>query len=113
RPAAGGNLKVGPLDLHRDGPATGVRFLAPGPDILGHRDHAGLDLNGIDQVLGEGRLGSRRFSLSVRLNMPVVPTSRDVVVPKPRLTKVLLEKRKGLPSQVRARLNAKRAHPDG
>jgi hypothetical protein len=28
RPAASGYLKVGPFDLHRDCPATGVRFLA-------------------------------------------------------------------------------------
>ena len=51
RPAAGGNLKVGPFYLHRDGAASGVHFLAPGPHIVSHRDHAGLDLNGIRQVL--------------------------------------------------------------
>ena len=58
RPAAGGDLKVGPFDLHRDRPAASLRFLAPGPDVIGHRDHAGLDLNGIRQVLRESRLGS-------------------------------------------------------
>ena len=51
RSATSGQLKVGPFDLHRDGPTTRIRLLAPGPDIVGHRDHAGLDLNGISQVL--------------------------------------------------------------
>ena len=83
RPAASGYLKVGPFDLHRDGPATRVRFLAPSPDIIGHRDHTGLDLNGISPVLRESRLRSQRLSFSVRLDRPFVPTSRDVVVPTP------------------------------
>ena len=48
RSATSGQLKVGPFDLHRHCPATRVRLLAPGPDIVSHRDHAGLDLNGID-----------------------------------------------------------------
>jgi hypothetical protein len=48
-------LKVGPFDLHRDGPTARVRFLAPGPDIVGHRNHSRLDLNGIGQVLWKSR----------------------------------------------------------
>ena len=47
RPAAGRNPEVGPFNLHRDRPATSVRSLAPGPDVVGHGDHAGFDLNGI------------------------------------------------------------------
>src|SRR5271169_5626366 len=91
RPTASGYLKVGPFDLHRDGAAMRARFLAPSPDIIGHRDHTGLDLNGVSPVLGESRLRSRRLSLSVRSNKPAVPTSRDVVVPTPRLAEVLLQ----------------------
>ena len=113
RSATSGQLKVGPFDLHRDGPATSVRFLAPGPDIVSHRNHAGLDLNGIGQVLWKSRLRSRRLSFPVRLDRPVVPTSRDVVVPTPRLAEVVLQERKSLPSQVRARLNAEGAHLNG
>jgi hypothetical protein len=93
RSAAGGNLKVGPFDLHRDGPATGVHFLAPGPHVVSHRDDAGLDLSRISQVLRESGLRPRRLSFSVRLNEPVVPTSRDVVVPTPSLPEVLLQER--------------------
>ena len=113
RSAAGGYLKVGPFDLHRDGPAMGVRFLAPGRDIVGHCNHSGLDLNGISQVLRESRLRPQRLSFPVRLNQPFVPTSCDVVVPAPRLAEVLLQKGKSLPSQVRARLDAKGTHLDG
>ena len=89
RPAASGYLKVGPFDLHRDGPATRVRFLAPSPDIIGHRDHTGLDLNGISPVLRESRLRSQRLSFSVRLDRPFIATSRDVVVPTPQLTEAV------------------------
>ena len=90
RPASGRNLKVGPFDFHGDRSAASVRFLAPGPDIVSHRDHAGLDLNGIYQVLRESRLRPRRLSFPVRLNEAIVPTSRDVVVPTPRLAEVVL-----------------------
>ena len=51
RSATSGQLKVGPFDLHRHGPTARICLLAPGPDIVGHRDHSGLDLNGISQVL--------------------------------------------------------------
>jgi hypothetical protein len=85
RPAAGGNLKVGPFDLHGDRPAAGVRLLAPGPDIVSHRDHGRLDLNGMNQVLGESRFRSRRFSFAVSLDRPVVLTARDLVKSTPRL----------------------------
>src|SRR5580704_9243007 len=80
RSATSRQLKVGTFDLHRHGPAMGVRFLTPGPDIVGHRNHSRLDLNGISQVFRESRLRSRRFAFSVRLNKPVVLTSRDGVV---------------------------------
>src|ERR1700690_3942086 len=93
RSAASGYLKVGPFDLHRDGPSMRVRFLAPSPDIIGHGDHTGLDLNGISPVLGESPSPPLKLSLFVRLNEPVVLTSRDVVVPTPRLAEVLLQKR--------------------
>ena len=112
RPAAGGNLKVSPFDLHRDRPTTTVRFLAPGPDILSHRDHAGLDLNGINQVLRESRLGSRRLSVSVRLNEPVVLTLRDVVVPTPRPCRSAAVERKGFAVASLPRLDPERAHLD-
>ena len=55
RSAPSRQLKVGPFDLHRDGPTARVRFLAPGPDIVGHRNHSRLDLNGIGQVLWKSR----------------------------------------------------------
>ena len=74
-------LKVGPFDLHRDGPTARICLLAPGPDIVGHRNHSRLDLNGVGQVLWKSRLRSRRLSFAIRLDLPVVPTSRDVVVP--------------------------------
>jgi hypothetical protein len=53
RSAAGGYLEVRPFDFHRDGPATTIRFLAPSPNIVGHRDHARFDPNGINQILRE------------------------------------------------------------
>ena len=55
RSAAGGYLEVSPFDLHCNGPTERIRFLAPGPNIVGHRDHGRLDLNGINQILGESR----------------------------------------------------------
>ena len=59
RPASSRNLKVGPFDLHGDRSAARVRLFALGPDIVSHRDHARLDLKGINQVLGESRFRSR------------------------------------------------------
>src|ERR1700722_11819716 len=105
RAAASGYLKVGPFDLHRDGPATSVRFLAPGPDIVRHRNHAGLDLNGMSQVLWKSRLRSRRLAFAVRWDRPVVPASRDAEVPTPCLAEVVLQERKALQPQVRACLD--------
>ena len=113
RPAACRNLKVRPFDFHGDRSAARVRFLAPGPDIVCHRDHAGLDLNGINQVLRESRFRSRRLSFAVRLDRSAVLTASDLVIPTPRLAEMLLQKRKGLPSQIRARLYAKGMHPGG
>ena len=90
RSATSGQLKVGPFDLHRHGPTARICLLAPCPDIVGHRNHSRLDLNGIGQVLWKSRLRSRRLSFAVRLDRPVVPTSRDVVVPTPCLAEVVL-----------------------
>jgi hypothetical protein len=59
RSAAGGTLKVGPFDFHGDCSATSVGFFAPGSYIVSHSDHGRLDLNGINQVLGEIRFRSR------------------------------------------------------
>src|SRR5271170_529315 len=95
------------IDIHCDRLAARVRFLAPGPDIVGHRDHAGLDLNGISQVLGESRFRSRRLSFAVSLDGPVVLTARDLVIPTPGLAEVTLQEIQGLPPEVRAGLNAK------
>ena len=61
RSAAGGYLEVRPFDFHRDGPAATIRFLAPRPNIVGHRDHACFDLNRINQILREGRLRPEDF----------------------------------------------------
>ena len=61
RSAAGGYLEVRPFDFHRDGPAATIRFLTPGPNIVGHRDHARFDPNGIKQILREGCLGPEDF----------------------------------------------------
>ena len=72
RSAAGGYLEVRPFDFHRDGPAATIRFLAPGPNIVGHRDHAHFDPNGINQILREGCLRPRGFSLAVGLNRTIV-----------------------------------------
>ena len=47
RSAAGGDLEVGPFDLHCNGPAKTIRFFAPGPNIVSHRDHARFDPSGI------------------------------------------------------------------
>ena len=85
--ASGGDLKVGPFDLHRDGPTARIRSLAPGPDLVGHRDHARFDPSRIGEVLREGRLRSRGLSLAVRLDRPIVLTSRKFVIPVPDLPK--------------------------
>jgi hypothetical protein len=49
-------LKVGPLDFHCDSPTARIGFLAPGPDLVGHRNDACFDPGGIGKVLCEGRL---------------------------------------------------------
>ena len=87
RSAAGGNLEVRPFDFHRDGPAAAIRLLTPGPDIVCHRDHAGFDLNRIDQILREGRLRPRGFSLTVGLNRTSVLAAGDLKVPIARFRK--------------------------
>jgi hypothetical protein len=110
RSAASGYLKVGPFDLHRDCPATGVRFFAPGPHVVSHRAHAGLDWNGINQVLREGCLRPRGFSLAVGLNRTLVSTTCDFKIPAARLAEPLPQEGEGLTSQIRACLNAKRVH---
>ena len=67
RSTARGYLEVRPFDFHRDGPAATIRFLTPSPNIVGHRDHARFDPNGINQILREGCLRPRGFSLAVGL----------------------------------------------
>ena len=60
RPAAGGYLEVSPFNLCNGSTKT-IRFLAPSPNIVSHRDHAGFDPGRIDQILREGRLRPERF----------------------------------------------------
>ena len=95
RSAAGGYLEVRPFDFHRDGPAAAIRFLAPGPNIVGHRDHARFDPSGIDQILREGCLRPRGFSLAVGLNRTIVLAARDLKVPIACLAEPLLQGSRG------------------
>ena len=110
RSAAGGYLEARPFVFHRDGPAATIRFLTPSPDIVGHRDHARFDPNGINQILREGCLQPRGFSLAVGLNRTIVLAAGDLKVPIARLAEPLLQEGEGLASQIRACLNAKRVH---
>jgi len=110
RPAAGGYLEVSPFNLHCNGPTKTIRFLAPSPNIVGHRDHAGFDQGRIDQILREGRLRPGRFSLSVGLNRTIVPATRDFKVPMACFAEPRPQELKGLAPQIRACLNAKRVH---
>src|SRR4029077_20461798 len=110
RSAAGGYLEVRPFDFHRDGPAATTRFLTPGPDIVGHRDHPRFYPNGINQVPREGCLRPRGFSLTVGLNRTIVLAAGDLKVPIACFAEPLLQEGEGLTSQIRACLNAKRVH---
>src|ERR1700739_3848805 len=105
-PAAGGDLEVSPLDLHGNGPAETIRFLAPGPDIVRHDDHPRLDPSGIDQILREGCFRPRRFSGSVGWNWTSVSAAGDFKVPMACLPEPRLQKLKGLAPQIGACLNA-------
>ena len=111
RPAAGGYLEVSPFNLHCNGPTKTIRFLAPSPNIVGHRDHAGFDPGRIDQILREGRLRPGRFSLSVGLNRTIVPATRDFKVPMARFAEPRTQEVESLTPQIRACLNVKRVHP--
>src|SRR3984957_14366140 len=91
RSAAGGYLEVRPFDFHRDGPAATIRFLTPGPAIIGHRDHARFDPNGINQILREGCPRPRGFSLAVGLNRTIVLAAGDLKVPIARFAEPLLQ----------------------
>jgi hypothetical protein len=46
------------------------------------------------------------------LDRRVVLSARDLAIPTPSLAEVTLQEIEGLPPQIRARLNAKRTHPD-
>jgi hypothetical protein len=81
RSAAGRCLKVGPFDLHRDGPNAQIRFLTPGPDLVRHRIHARFDPGRIGEVFRKCCLRSRELSLVVRLDRPIVSTSRQFIIP--------------------------------
>ena len=95
RSAAGGYLEVRPFDFHSDGPAATIHFLTPGPNIVGHCDHAGFDPNGITQILREGCLRSRGFSLA-RLNRTIVLAAGDLKVPIACFAEPLLQEGEGL-----------------
>jgi hypothetical protein len=92
RSAAGGCLEGRPFDFHRDGPAATIRFLTPGPDIVGHCDHAGFDPSGINEILREGCLRPRGFSLTVGLNRTIVLAAGDLKVPIACFAESLLQK---------------------
>src|SRR6201996_7845195 len=111
RSAARGYLEVSPFDLHCDGPAETIGFLAPGPDIGGHCDHTCFDPSGIEQILREGCLRPRRLSLPVGLNWTIVSAARDFKVPMACFAELRLQELKALAPQIRACLNAKRVHP--
>ena len=96
RSAARGYLEVSPFDLHCNGPAKTIRLLAPGPNIVGHRDHTRFDPSGIKQILREGCLRPRRFSLSVGLNRTIVSATRDFKVPMARFAEPRLQEGQGL-----------------
>lgn len=72
RSAPGTYLEVRPFDLDRECPAATNRFLTPGPDIVGHREHAWFDPSGPNQILRKGCLRSRGFSLAVGLHRTIV-----------------------------------------
>src|ERR1700733_7443266 len=110
RSAAGGYLEVCPFYFHRDGPAATIRFLAPGPNIVGHRDHARFDPTGINQIFREGCLRPRGFSFTVGLNWTIVLAASDLKVPIARLAEAILQEGEGLAAQISGCLNAKRLH---
>ena len=99
-------LEVGPFDLHGDGASAPAGLLAPGPDVVGHGQHPGLDAGRVGQVLVEGGLRSRRFPLAVRVDRAIVLAAGDGVVPDARLAEAALQvlQRPGL--QIGAGLDA-------
>jgi len=102
RPAARGYLEVSPFDLHCNGPTKTIRFLAPAPNVVGHRDHASFDPSRIKQIVREGCLRPRRLSLSVGLNWTIVSATGDFKVPMARFAEPRLQELKGLAPQIRA-----------
>src|SRR5271166_3218633 len=73
RSAAGGYLEVRPFDFPRDGPAATIRLLTPGPNIVGHRDHARFNPNGINQILREGfDVGRLHWSATVPFPLQIL-----------------------------------------
>jgi len=89
--AARGLLEIGVLDLHRHGPAKGPRLLAPGPDLIGHRLHASLDVGRLCQVVGEGRFRSRGLARAPRDDRTMVLAIGDGVELRTGLAEVLLQ----------------------
>src|SRR6516162_7927993 len=87
--AASGYLKVGPFDLHRDGPAARVRSFAPAPNFISHRDHACFDPCRVGQALREGCLRTRRLSFAIGQDRSIISASRDLEIPTPRLAEVV------------------------
>jgi hypothetical protein len=110
RSAAGGYLEVSPFDLDCNGPTKTIRFLALGPNIVGHCDHRRFDSSGIDQIVREGRHRPRRLSFSSGLNRTIVSATCDLKVPMAGLAEPSSQELEGLASQIRACLNAKRVH---
>ena len=92
-------------------PAKGPRLLAPGPDLVRHRLHAGLDVGRIGQVAGEGRFRSGGLARAIRHDRTVVLATGDGVKPRTGLAEVLLQEFQRLAPQIRAREDAEAVHP--
>src|SRR6266852_704801 len=84
--------EVGILDLYGHCAAEGLCLLAPGPDLVCHRQHAGLDGGRIGQVVGKGRFRSGGFAWAVRHDRTIVLAIGNGVVPRAGLDEMLLQK---------------------
>src|SRR5271154_1467121 len=106
-------LKVGPLDLHGDGPAALAGLVAPGPDAIRHRQDGNLDPGRIDQVRLERRLRARRLARPIGIDRPIVLAAGDGVVPAARLAEAPLQVLQRPALQIGAVLDACGVHPGG